>query len=155
MKVYILRHGEASFSASSDSMRPLTDFGIMQATKVGEYLTANNIHFDYAFVSPYLRARQTFKALLPFIQVEHEKIENELTPNGNEDYALEAIFSIAAKSESILLVSHLPIVSELTSALTLKNERPMFATAELACVELNDSNPQSKGMLLWMKQIQT
>lgn len=152
MNIYILRHGEASFMANSDALRPLTEFGITQAERIGAFLQENQIQFDFAFVSPYLRAQQTFQALLPFVEVKQSFTESDLTPNGDEDNALASIFAIAPKKASILLVSHLPIVCDLVSALTINHERPMFATATLACIELTEFKPQPKGSLLWMQQ---
>ena len=38
MNIWIMRHGEASFSASSDSERTLTPFGIEMAKKQGQWL---------------------------------------------------------------------------------------------------------------------
>lgn len=158
MKIYILRHGEASFTANSDAARPLTEFGILQAQKVGLFFKEHQIYFDFAFVSPYLRAQETFETLLPFTSVNKTLIESQLTPNGNEQIALGAIFGYLntemtkINNEScILLVSHLPLVCELVSALTSSHQRPMFATAELACIDFNLT--QSNGTLLWMKQL--
>ena len=38
MNIWIMRHGEASFSASSDSARMLTPFGVEMAKKQGQWL---------------------------------------------------------------------------------------------------------------------
>ncbi|MFT7684339.1 MAG: phosphohistidine phosphatase, partial [Moritella dasanensis] len=42
--------------------------------------------------------------------------------------------------KTVLLVSHLPVVSYLTSALTASKHMPAFATSAIACLELNDKD---------------
>lgn len=150
MLIYILRHGEAQFDAPSDAVRPLTEFGILQAQRVGAFLKQQQIAFDLAFVSPYLRAQQTYQALLPFVSVHQKHDEAALTPNGNVDLALQTLFLHAQPQDSVLLVSHLPLVCELVTELTNGQDRPMFAMAEIACVELDS---HQKGTLLWKKQL--
>ena len=67
MNIWIMRHGEASFSGSSDSARMLTPFGVEMAKKQGQWLgnrlNQAKIQLDKILVSPYLRTQQTLEAV--------------------------------------------------------------------------------------------
>ena len=68
MKLLIMRHGEAQLVAESDMQRPLTKSGINQVKQTASWLIDNDVipkqGIDFAFVSPYLRTRQTFSLLM-------------------------------------------------------------------------------------------
>ncbi len=68
MNIWIMRHGEAGFNASSDAARCLTDNGIKntisQGKWLGEHLANQQIQLDKILVSPYLRAQQTLENVL-------------------------------------------------------------------------------------------
>ena len=61
-KLWIMRHGDALWKASSDRLRALSENGVSQAKSI-----ANQISFPESTVllaSPYLRAQQTAKVLV-------------------------------------------------------------------------------------------
>lgn len=60
--IYVVRHGQASFgSADYDRLSPL---GVRQAECVGEYFSAQGIHFDSAYCGSLRRQRHTAEAVL-------------------------------------------------------------------------------------------
>lgn len=145
MNIWIMRHGEASFNAPSDPARSLTDNGIKnvisQGKWLGEYLNNKQIKLDKILVSPYLRAKQTLENLITGMQAVNfsQNVANlieeweEITPDGNpyiiEDY-LRFLREEGAKN--ILLISHLPLVFDLSQLLTNNQSNVQFPTSTIA-----------------------
>lgn len=144
MNIWIMRHGEAGFNAPNDAARSLTDNGIKnvisQGKWLGEYLNNKQIKLDKILVSPYLRAKQTLENLITGMQAVNfsqnfasltEEWE-EITPDGNpyvvEDY-LHFLREEGAKN--ILLISHLPLVFDLSQRLTNNQGNVQFPTSTI------------------------
>ncbi|MFD2180215.1 phosphohistidine phosphatase SixA [Veronia pacifica] len=153
MQIYILRHGEATPFAASDEQRPLTEHGAEQTAIIADWLSSQlKEGIDTVLVSPYLRAQQTWQVSEKYLPAPRKVITDDgITPYGDgEDVAdyLRAMISIE-KPDSILLVSHLPLVGYLTSELVLGIQPPVFSTSAVACV---DYDPETeKGKLLWLQ----
>ena len=58
-KIYLIRHGQASYMA--DDYDNLSDKGILQSEALGEYFVNNDIHFDSIYIGKLKRHKQTFK----------------------------------------------------------------------------------------------
>ncbi|WHP47036.1 phosphohistidine phosphatase SixA [Mannheimia bovis] len=144
MNIWIMRHGEAGFNAPNDAARSLTNNGIKnvisQGKWLGEYLNNKQIKLDKILVSPYLRAKQTLENLITGMQAVNfsqnfasltEEWE-EITPDGNpyvvEDY-LHFLREEGAKN--ILLISHLPLVFDLSQRLTNNQGNVQFPTSTI------------------------
>jgi len=82
IKVYVMRHGEAGYCATSDSGRLLTPFGHQQCVSIATWLNEQKITFDLALVSPYQRAQQTFSIIANSVTVKHHETKDLLKPNG-------------------------------------------------------------------------
>lgn len=112
-----MRHGEASFIADSDQARALTEKGKKQAFTQGIKLQVAHWQFDHILVSPYLRAQQTFEQINAAFQgILVDKIETwqEITPYGNASAVSDYLRVLATQNkQSILLISHLPLVSDI------------------------------------------
>jgi phosphohistidine phosphatase len=106
MKVYFMRHGEASDEAPTDEARPLTEKGAQKIHRAG---TALRI-----FASPRLRAQETAGIVAQYLQCAVET-RNEL----NFDFNIEQLRALLAGKEDeahILLVGHNPSMSEVVQA---------------------------------------
>ncbi|QIQ20962.1 phosphohistidine phosphatase SixA [Zophobihabitans entericus] len=148
MYVYIMRHGEAGYSASSDSARTLTLFGKQQSQQMGLWLKDKLVHFDYALVSPYIRAQQTLAEVCTVLPVPKTETSASLTPGGSSYHVMERLQELAKKGyKSVFIVSHLPLVGYLVSDLCPSVYPPMFSTAAIACVSLSSDGV---GKLEWM-----
>ncbi|MDR0779704.1 MAG: phosphohistidine phosphatase SixA [Pseudomonadales bacterium] len=138
MKLYLLRHGEAQARAASDSQRQLTPHGVDDVRMVARQFAAKGVTLDRCFVSPYVRAAET---ATEFLRELHSDLPQEsqalLKP---EVRALEVMrFLQGVHDHHVLLVSHNPLLSELTALLTegsIENLR-ILSTAELVCVALD------------------
>ncbi|OCG15858.1 phosphohistidine phosphatase SixA [Gilliamella sp. Fer2-1] len=150
MKVCIMRHGEAGFSASSDFSRALTNYGIKQSNQAGMWLKEQGYQFELGLVSPYLRAQQTFTALSSHVNVAKIETDQFLVPGGNSSHAAGILTMLLAEgTENVIVVSHLPLVGYLVNELCPQINPPMFPTAAIACINLS---LDSAGKLEWFYQ---
>ncbi|MFQ1053742.1 phosphohistidine phosphatase SixA [Gilliamella apicola] len=150
MKVCIMRHGEAGFSASSDASRTLTNYGIEQAKQAGIWLKEQNFHFDLGLVSPYLRAQQTLTELSSQVSVAKVTTDKFLVPGGSASYIADTLTMLVTNGvNNVIVVSHLPLVGYLVNELCPHVSPPMFPTAAIACVELS---LDASGKLEWFHQ---
>lgn len=149
MKVCIMRHGEAGFSASSDSSRSLTPYGIRQAIQAGQWLKQQNFQFNIGLVSPYLRAQQTLAELSSQVSVLTVETDKLLVPGSNPEYIANLLSTFPSQGiEQVIIVSHLPLVGYLVNELCPDISPPMFPTASIACIELTSTT----GKLEWFHQ---
>lgn len=152
MKVCIMRHGEAGFSASSDSSRTLTDYGIIQSNQAGIWLKQQDYQFDFGLVSPYLRAQQTLTELSSHVHVEKVGTNQFLVPGGSPSHIVDVLTLLLADGvDNVIVVSHLPLVGYLVNELCPQVSPPMFPTAAIACINLL---PDSAGKLEWFHQVE-
>lgn len=147
MRLYIVRHGEAEGQRTSDAARALTRYGEQQVSDLWQRLAAQGIRPGKVLCSPFVRARQTAERLVacfPGLAIEEWP---EITPEGEVQ---QVIAGLAARgmAESWVLVSHMPLVSLLTAALT-DGERYAFPLAGVACIDL-EAPLAGAGRLLWL-----
>ncbi|MGC9401359.1 phosphohistidine phosphatase SixA [Vibrio genomosp. F10] len=150
MKVFIMRHGEAEHFAASDAERALTAGGRSASINVAKACCEKGFsQFDKVLVSPYLRAQETWQAISSEFSSPHVETCDDITPYGQSDQVFDYVNALigAENIESILLVSHLPLVSYLTAEFATDIAPPMFPTSGLACIEFNES--KQNGKLLW------
>ncbi len=149
MKIYIMRHGQAGMNAKTDEQRPLTEQGIEESIHMARWLAPQlGGKLDRVIHSNYLRARQTWQSIcseLPKTGAVEES--GDITPYGDPAFVASYLTALAAKHDSILIVSHLPLVGYLVQSLCPAAGAPMFATSGLACIEWQDG----KGALLWLE----
>lgn len=150
MKIYIMRHGEAQMFAPSDEARELTPKGRLESRVVMQKVEYKV--FDLVLVSPYIRAQQTWQEVASLVEAKKVETSDEITPYGDSESVAEYIKAVAEVSniESVLLVSHLPLVGYLTAEFATGMQAPMFATSSIACVDY--SLETQSGELLWHLQ---
>lgn len=150
MKIFIMRHGEAVHYAPSDEERALTEHGISCSLSVAKACKSQGFgRFDKVLVSPYLRAQQTWQAINQEFMTLSVETCDDITPYGHSEDVVEFVCALAEveKLDSILLVSHLPLVGYLTADFVGDIAAPMFPTSGLACVDFDVT--QRKGAMLW------
>ena len=150
MNVFIMRHGEAGSFAISDAERTLTQRGEQQSLEVAKAVVGQGVsHFDLVLVSPYIRAQQTWDVIEgQFSATKVEECE-DITPYGQSDDVYQYVCAIAdtQKPNSILLVSHLPLVGYLTAEFVNDMSAPMFPTSGFAAIDFDLES--SNGELMW------
>lgn len=148
MQLFILRHGDAEARASSDRERQLTKHGRNEVAAIVETAVVALQQVDKIIASPYVRTQQTAAIVA---QALSKPIETsaEITPDGNIPSVIKLIEN--AGVNSLLLVSHQPLVGELVNKLTGKsNGYYSMGTAALAMIEL-DLVAVGCGELVWLK----
>lgn len=140
MRLYILRHGEASFDASTDEMRELTPRGYEETRWVLERYK-NKIPADSVFlVSPLVRAQQTAAIAQQVLGFGEPVVSENLRPESNLTTLLDRFPLYSANN--IFMVSHQPLVGRLVNDLTgSEPNRHMMGTSSLACLEGDDILP--------------
>ncbi|AFU19346.1 phosphohistidine phosphatase SixA [Actinobacillus suis] len=150
MNIWVMRHGEAGFNASSDSERTLTSQGESVAKKQGEWLAkrlnAQQIVLDKILVSPYRRTQQTLDCLFQGMQAVDlgKNFTNEnlieiwegITPSGDLDNVCSYLAFLREEgAKNVLIISHLPLVYDLVLALTAQQETVHFYPAIIAEID--------------------
>ncbi|MCW2475856.1 MULTISPECIES: phosphohistidine phosphatase SixA [unclassified Symbiopectobacterium] len=139
MQVLIMRHGDAVPDAASDALRPLSARGVEESRQMALWLHDQSVAITRVLVSPYLRAQQTLSTLRGILSLpDEEECVPELTPGGNAAFVSDYLLALAGEGiESVLIVSHLPLVGYLVAELSPQTGAPMFATSAVACVTLD------------------
>ncbi|MGJ8581118.1 MAG: phosphohistidine phosphatase SixA [Psychromonas sp.] len=142
MQIYIMRHGQAEMMANSDAERNLTDEGRKESELMAKYLVKQKVSFDAVLVSPYVRAQQTWQSVSPFFEgISNIQVLPCLTPAGSARKSVDEILALqAAGVQSVLLVSHLPLVGYIVGELAPAAGVPAFSTSAVGHIALNDED---------------
>ena len=161
MQVYIMRHGEAENVVGQghcdDSQRALTTQGETEATMMANWLEKMQIKPTQVFVSPYLRAQQTCALVTAMMQTTittldfitpagdakqvHDFIDGWFSEQASEQNSKQAQKNIHQSGhsedveQSVLFISHMPLVSYLVAQLTQTANTPIFTTAAIAHID--------------------
>lgn len=150
MNIFVMRHGQAECLAPSDRQRKLTPFGINQARQQGLWLKSQNIHFDYALVSPYIRAQETFTEIN---HIFNNKLKYEnwdaITPHGRTDLVIDYLPLLKEQGvNNLLIISHLPLVGFLVYDLCHTRHLIRFSPATIAQINWDEN----KGIFIQSKE---
>lgn len=140
MHIFIMRHGQAEELAGRDKDRLLTPQGQSESLMMAQWLAEQGGRFDCALVSPYVRAMQTFELVNQVLSLGDDQITTmpELTPHGAPEVVRDYLHGLAADGlKTVLLVSHMPLVSFLVEQLDPSHATPMFATSSVARIEFD------------------
>ncbi|TCP18953.1 phosphohistidine phosphatase SixA [Nicoletella semolina] len=149
-----MRHGEAGLNTFTDSQRTLTERGNMMAFEQGKWLAKRlieqKVNLDAVFVSPYIRAQQTWFNVIKGMQAakfeqNFAKITENwqgITPSSNAQLVVDYLETIAAEKQNVFLISHLPLVFDLVQHLTQFQYSVHFYPAVIA--EINYQDQQGK-----------
>lgn len=137
MRLYVMRHGEAEPVAPTDEQRQLTPRGRSEVAVMAEHLL--HISFDRVYVSPYIRAQQSWQVLQEKgIQFKNQQTVNWVTPESSTTKAIDQLTTATADMENVLLVCHQPFVGKMTTQLCEgHNQGTHIATAGLVTMEMD------------------
>jgi phosphohistidine phosphatase len=140
MKIFIMRHGEAGHRASSDAERTLTERGKNESLAViAQSLVKMPTGLDKVLVSPYARAQETWQTISTVLNAKSVELCDDITPYGHADRVYDYICALAETEnlDSVMFISHLPLVGYLTAEFVSEISAPMFPTSGLVCVEFD------------------
>ena len=148
MKVYCMRHANA-LSEIDDASRTLSPEGEIEVEQLGKFLQSRNISVDHILHSCKTRAEQTAQKLAPYVNCEH--VMSCSTGINEEDDTADMLPVVAAWESDTLIVSHLPFIERLVSAMVSDNPDKnivTFPTCTLVCLnKLDDENWSIEWML--------
>jgi phosphohistidine phosphatase len=151
MRLYLLRHGTASDAAPSDAERELTREGEEEAQTAGLALAKLDVKLSLVLSSPLLRARQTAEIAARAVKFKGQvELVDELT-NGTPTAKLLKVLQPYSSGEEILLVGHMPSLSEHLAALIgSKNPQGLpLGKGSVACIDTDDMRA-GRGQLRWL-----
>ncbi len=152
-----MRHGEAQpilEQGKSDCQRTLTNFGKEEVNWVAHWLQRKQISISSVFVSPYVRAQQTCNIVTARMSSQTTTLDL-ITPSGDAKQVHDFIdgwcelhcrnvesHSPCGEEKSVLIISHMPLVSYLVAQLTQSTNAPIFATGAIAHIDYNEKTMQ-------------
>jgi len=140
MKLYLVQHAEAA-SKDVDPQRPLSDQGRRDIQKVAAFIKPLNLSVDYLWHSTKKRAIQTAEILAEVVKINEAKIARDgLAPN---DDVTQLKDELVSAQNDIMIVSHLPFVSKLTSLLLTGAESAStvaFKQGGIVCLSSSEPN---------------
>lgn len=149
MQIYIMRHGQAFTSGTADALRALTEQGKLEVSVMSKWLKNQNINMEQILVSPFVRAQETTKVIVAGLN--HNVIATTLdfiTPSGSAQTLHDYIDGVCVNDnvKTLLIVSHMPLVSYLVAELTADSNCPIFQTAAVAQIDYDTK--RMKGSLV-------
>lgn len=149
MKLFVMRHAQASFDAMSDRERPITQYGTEQTKRL--LLEHQDSFFDvnHLWSSDLLRAKQTAEIVSKQIDVAAVE-QTFLSPDADVKSVLDMLRPLP-NDACLFIVSHQPLVGELVSCLLYGNTHQAhpYTTSEILALELDFFEP---GMARLVKQ---
>lgn len=135
VRLYILRHGEAERHSHQDESRELTARGRAEVAATADYLATKGA-CPLIVASPLVRAQQTAAIVAGRLGVSRIETCKSMAPEGSVRGAVKFLESLG--QEEVLLASHMPLVSRLSTWLVdgVEDESYPLPTAGLRVLTL-------------------
>jgi phosphohistidine phosphatase len=131
-RLIVMRHAHAVQYAASDHDRTLTERGRQEAVAAGAYLTETGMVPDHALVSSAVRTVSTWQVVAETSGAQVDAVVDPSLFTGSPHVVLEAIRSVPAEAERVLVLGHNPTVEVLVHYLDDGSGEPAAAAALLA-----------------------
>lgn len=150
MKFYLARHAEAESGAQMDPTRQLTDTGKRQAKMMGKWLNRQTETPALVVESNFHRSRATAKRIAKQLDVPLIR-SGFLDPENHPEQTWQEMKRLATanKVESLIAVSHGPLVEKLLCYLTGSPLPRQFHFAHAAIAHF-DTTSGGRGVMHWM-----
>ncbi|WP_111496314.1 MULTISPECIES: SixA phosphatase family protein [Marinobacter] len=135
MNLIIMRHGEAGWH-SLDQERELTEAGRFATGTVANQIASSSWRPQLIWCSPLVRAQQTAAIVSGVINV--PVIERPfLTPDDDPGQCLDALLIEDDLPETLMIVSHMPLVGALSTLLVDGHRRGIpFMTSQAVVLDM-------------------
>ena len=153
MLLYLVRHGDAAESGTSDSSRPLSSLGEEQAAAVANVFITFRLPLSSILSSPLQRAVQMAEIIAGKITGSTCTAIEYLVPGANEKQLLGHLNELGVPS--VLLVGHEPHLRRFASLLLAGSFHTQieFRKGTLMCIECSPEVQPEGGTLKWMLTI--
>ena len=123
-----MRHSKSSWSNLNleDFDRPLNKRGKKNAKLVCEFFVKKKINFDYVLISSSKRTQKTLKILLKKIKKPKKIFSSKKLYLADEKKIIEYIKKVPKKYNSILLINHEPVITNLVRDLIKNHNNNLF-----------------------------
>jgi phosphohistidine phosphatase len=151
MIVYLVRHGIAEDRAPDDAARKLTARGRARAEKAAQGLAESDCRPGLVVSSPFARAKETADIFGQVLRSKTAVASGDfMKPGADPQGCLEFLIAHAA-SKSIMLVGHMPHLSQLASHLLTGSDavRADFRKAGVMCLSFPKSIALGTASLEW------
>lgn len=153
MHLFVLRHGHAEAEAPTDKQRPLSLEGNHEVKTIVARCAGELEKVELVFVSPYLRAQETFQAAREVLPTLYKEDLNLIVPGGDAQRAIDFLAERQASDDlsAVLLITHQPFAGTFVDKLCdLEAGAYRIGTAGLAAI---DADPVAAGLgvLRWLK----
>ncbi len=143
--LYLMRHGEASFDAPTDELRPLTERGKQSVAAAATYLLEKLDDEPTVIASPLVRAQETAAIMRDELHIDTgTSTSGEVTPGGSPAAVCEML---SALEGDVLVVTHQPLIGRLITFLT--GEEAWLDTANMVAVRVEVFD-REMGEIAWM-----
>lgn len=136
--LFLLRHGEASFSEGTDFQRKLTLRGKEKLNRLGEELKSRSFSPDFMYCSKSERTRETAKILESYVTIKEGVFLREIYES-NLGYLIKLLENCPESVESCLLIGHNPTISLLMAHISGENYINL-QPGMMGCLDLNVSD---------------
>lgn len=135
MYLIVMRHGEAGWH-SLDQARELTEAGRLGSAKVASQVASSRWRPGLIWSSTLVRAQQTASIVSEVINV--PILERPfLTPDDDPGQCLEVLLTERELPETLMIVSHMPLVGSLSTLLVDGHRRGIpFMTSQAVVLDL-------------------
>mgnify|MGYP000386210191 CR=1 FL=1 len=148
MKLIIIRHAKAEGFAMNDSSRALTEKGMNQAKRVGEFLKKQGLVPDVTISSPYVRARQTAEIFCESAGAQAPVFEPWLACGMSPALAMEELQAYS-NFETVAICGHNPDFAYLAEAL-LGSQTGGIHVSKASIIVFEEVRPPSQSGYLKM-----
>jgi phosphohistidine phosphatase len=139
MDLYLMQHGEAK-AENEDPERPLTARGRDEVERVADVAGRLDLRIGEIRHSGKLRARQTADIMAARLCPEGSVVEaGGLSPRDDPGRVAD---ELAHKTESVLLVGHLPHLGRLTARLLTGQDEPALLSFRMAALVALRRDPE-------------
>lgn len=142
MKLYCVRHGQAEKFPNEKGEQPLTPEGREEIQHLAKHLEKMGIKVSCVLHSGKLRAKETTEILSPSILLKGCKPEI-YSLLGTDQPVQSLIDEIQNWQDDMMLVGHMPFISQLVSALVLGNDATQiirFLPGTVVCLDRYEEN---------------
>lgn len=153
MIIFVMRHGEAEPFKQDDTSRRLTGFGVTQVEHAAKWMKAalNDMSLkpdlDLVLVSPYVRTQETIASVLEYLPASKVVKTAAITPMQNPASVQDLIDGYLLSEpelQTMLVVSHMPLVSLLSDLLSHGFNARIFDTADVLMINYDAQNSRGK-----------
>jgi phosphohistidine phosphatase len=150
MKVYIFRHGLASFGKGAEDPG-LNEDGVRDVNKVVK-LCGSSFEFaaDVIASSPLVRAKETAELARKLLRSNNEVVVDDCLYGDRKPKQVYEFLSKYRKNDKIVLVSHMPLIFELLHDLIGAKADVDLLNGSIACIECDGKASKGNGKLMWL-----